>query len=136
MRDAFFSLTPRATRASLTRNAAEGDDGSSIGTGQATRPSVFASILCSIGCDSHDFPGIHKLLIDVPAETILLDDERVWNFQSPIDGFALSVLGIEVDPAVRVLLNYLRQLSNQRQRLFLIVLCLEGMMRAERNGHA
>ena len=88
---------------------------------------MFASVLCSVRSDSHDLSGIHKLLIDVSVEAILLDDERVGNFQRPVDGFTLSILRIEVNPAVRVPLNNL--VSFRRGSAVSDRIPPEGMMR-------
>src|SRR5262249_53403358 len=126
-------LTGSASSAALRRNSAERDDGSPVCSRQASGPCVLRAVLSGIGGDRDLLAAGHQRLVDASIKSVADKNVRGWGLQSPTDDFAVLVLGVQIDPAVRVFLNHFCQLSNKRERLGLIVLRLKRMVGQGRN---
>src|SRR5215467_10834845 len=112
---------PAPAAATLIWNSAKCDHDASVGARQATSPGVFGTVTCGVRSDGYLLSGVDQRLVDRPVKTVSNNDVGSWNFERPVHDFTLIVFRVEIDPAVRILFDDLRQFSNQRQRFALIV---------------
>src|SRR5579862_1731956 len=111
--------------AALWRNPADRDHGASVGSRQASGPGVLGSVFSGIGSHGDVFAGCDQGLEDTPVITVSPEDIGCWHFQGPIYDPALLVLGVEVNPSVRVVVQDLGDFSYQREWLRLVILGLK-----------
>src|SRR5262249_33868065 len=69
-----------------------------------------------------------QCLVDRSVKTVPDDDIGSRDLERPVHDLTLVVLRVEIDPAMRILFDDFRQLSNQRQRLALIIFSLKRMV--------
>src|SRR5262245_19855001 len=83
-----------------------------------------------------DFSRCNERPENVPVEAVLDEYTGSWSFELPRDGLAVRILDLEIDPSMGILVDDLRDLADQCQRLGLIVFGLKRMVsrRWDRHG--